>query len=44
MRFLEENILCFPGTQTALFVSMMGLIEEGDDVLVGDPFMLPMRV
>ena len=33
----EENILCFPGTQTALFVSMMGLIEEGDDVLVGDP-------
>ena len=23
---LHENILCFPGTQTALFVSIMGLI------------------
>ncbi len=32
-----ENILCFPGTQTALFASMMGLVEKGDDVLVGDP-------
>jgi arginine:pyruvate transaminase len=34
---LHENILCFPGTQTALFVSIMGLIEKGDEVLVGDP-------
>jgi len=33
----EENILCFPGTQTALFVSVMGLIEKGDEILVGDP-------
>ncbi len=39
-----ENILCFPGTQTALFASMMGLVEKGDDVLVGDPLMHPMKV
>ncbi len=32
-----ENILCFPGTQTALFATMLGLVEEGDSVLVGDP-------
>lgn len=33
----EQNILCFPGTQTALFSVMMGLVEHGDEVLVGDP-------
>lgn len=33
----EQNILCFPGTQTALFAVMLGLVETGDDVLVGDP-------
>jgi arginine:pyruvate transaminase len=33
----EENILCFPGTQTALFAVMLGLVEAGDEVLVGDP-------
>ncbi len=33
----EANILCFPGTQTALFAVMMGLAEAGDEVLVGDP-------
>ncbi|WP_275788500.1 pyridoxal phosphate-dependent aminotransferase [Pararhizobium gei] len=32
-----ENILCFPGTQTALFTVMLGLVEAGDGVLVGDP-------
>lgn len=32
-----ENILCFPGTQTALFAVMLGLVEAGDGVLVGDP-------
>ncbi|WEX77931.1 pyridoxal phosphate-dependent aminotransferase [Sinorhizobium numidicum] len=32
-----ENILCFPGTQTALFAVMLGLAEAGDGVLVGDP-------
>jgi len=33
----EENVLCFPGTQTALFAVMLGLVEKGDAVLVGDP-------
>ncbi|MDX0982651.1 aminotransferase class I/II-fold pyridoxal phosphate-dependent enzyme [Sinorhizobium medicae] len=33
----KENILCFPGTQTALFAVMFGLAEAGDGVLVGDP-------
>ena len=32
-----ENVLCFPGTQTALFSVMLGLVEAGDGVLVGDP-------
>jgi len=34
----ERNILCFPGTQTALFAVMLGLVEAGDAVLVGDPY------
>lgn len=33
-----ENVLCFPGTQTALFAVMMGLVEAGDKVLVPDPY------
>ena len=33
----ERNFLCFPGTQTALFGVMTGLVEAGDGVLVGDP-------
>lgn len=32
------NILCFPGTQTALFATLMGLTGPGDGVLVGDPY------
>nr|WP_272212913.1 pyridoxal phosphate-dependent aminotransferase [Marinicella sp. W31]MDC2878841.1 pyridoxal phosphate-dependent aminotransferase [Marinicella sp. W31] len=32
-----ENIVCFPGTQTALFAVMLTLVEKGDAVLVGDP-------
>ncbi len=32
-----RNILCFPGTQSALFVVMMGVLEAGDEVLAGDP-------
>jgi arginine:pyruvate transaminase len=32
-----RNVMCFPGTQTALFATMLGLVEEGDAVLVGDP-------
>lgn len=34
----HDNVLCFPGTQTALFATMLGLTGEGDGVLVGDPF------
>lgn len=33
-----ENVLCFPGTQTALFAVFMGLVEAGDKVLVPDPY------
>lgn len=33
----EANILCFPGTQTALFTVLMGLVEKGDGVITGDP-------
>lgn len=32
-----ENVLCFPGTQTALFTVLSCLVEAGDEVLVGDP-------
>ncbi|MBS7542792.1 pyridoxal phosphate-dependent aminotransferase [Ancylobacter oerskovii] len=32
-----DNVLCFPGTQTALFAVMLGLVEASDAVLVGDP-------
>lgn len=33
----DKNFLCFPGTQTALYAVMTGLVEAGDGVLVGDP-------
>ncbi len=33
-----DNILCFPGTQTALFAVMLALVEHGDGVLIGDPY------
>ncbi|MCF6367997.1 pyridoxal phosphate-dependent aminotransferase [Rhizobium halophilum] len=33
----EANFLCFPGTQTALYTVMAGLVEAGDGVLVGNP-------
>ena len=33
-----ENVLCFPGTQTTLYAVMTGLVESGDEVLVGDPY------
>lgn len=35
--FGPENILCFPGTQTALYAVLQGVAEPGTDVLVGDP-------
>ena len=33
----EDQFVCFPGTQTALFAALMALTEAGDEVLVGDP-------
>lgn len=33
----QQQVLCFPGTQTALYTVMNGLVEAGDEVLVGDP-------
>ncbi|WP_118138449.1 pyridoxal phosphate-dependent aminotransferase [Oceanicella sp. SM1341] len=36
--FTRDNFMCFPGTQTALSVVMQGLVETGDEVLVGDPY------
>ncbi|GAB4520965.1 MAG: pyridoxal phosphate-dependent aminotransferase [Roseibium sp.] len=32
------NILCFPGTQTALYAVITALAGPGDGVLVGDPY------
>ncbi len=32
-----DQVMCFPGTQTALFAALMALVEDGDDVIVGDP-------
>lgn len=32
-----DQIMCFPGTQTTLFAVLMGLLDPGDEVLVGDP-------
>jgi arginine:pyruvate transaminase len=36
-QFEPDNFLCFPGTQTALFAAMIGVAQQGDEVLVGDP-------
>ena len=32
-----DQVLCFPGTQTSLYVVLTGLTQAGDEVLVGDP-------
>jgi arginine:pyruvate transaminase len=32
-----DEVLLFPGTQTALALTMLSLVEAGDAVLVGDP-------
>lgn len=32
-----NQIMCFPGTQTALYAVLTGLVGPGDEVLVGDP-------
>ncbi len=31
------QIMCFPGTQTVLYAVLTGLLDPGDEVLVGDP-------
>ena len=36
-KLTEKNILCFPGTQTALYATIRSLAEKGDEVIVGDP-------
>lgn len=36
-RFIPENFLTFPGTQTALYACVAAMAEAGDEVLVGDP-------
>lgn len=33
----DDQVLCFPGTQTSLFAVLMGVAEDGCEVLVGDP-------
>lgn len=35
--FHPDQVMCFPGTQTALYAVMMAVAEEGCEVLVGDP-------
>lgn len=32
-----DQVLCFPGTQTALYTVLMGIAESGSEVIVGDP-------
>jgi len=34
----SDNVLCFPGTQTALYAVITALADAGDGVLVGDPY------
>lgn len=33
----SDQILCLPGTQTALYAVLTGLVETGDEVIIGDP-------
>jgi arginine:pyruvate transaminase len=35
--FTPEQVICLPGTQTALYAVMAALAEAGDEVLTGDP-------
>ncbi len=32
-----DRVMCFPGTQTVLYAVLTGLVQAGDEVLVGDP-------
>lgn len=33
-----DHVLAFPGTQTALYAVITALVEEGEGVLIGDPY------
>ncbi|MFK8049323.1 MAG: pyridoxal phosphate-dependent aminotransferase [Halioglobus sp.] len=33
----REQILCFPGTQTALYAAIRAVAGDGDEILIGDP-------
>jgi arginine:pyruvate transaminase len=35
--FGPENVICLPGTQTALYAALMGMAGPGDAVLMGEP-------
>ncbi|MGB1159968.1 MAG: pyridoxal phosphate-dependent aminotransferase [Alphaproteobacteria bacterium] len=35
--FSPQQFLCFPGTQTALYALMRGLVQSGDEVILFDP-------
>ena len=35
--FTPEQVICLPGTQTALYAVMAALVKAGDEVLAGDP-------
>ncbi|MEE2774661.1 MAG: pyridoxal phosphate-dependent aminotransferase [Pseudomonadota bacterium] len=37
LKISNENIVCFPGTQTALYAAVLSLVEKGGAVAVGDP-------
>ncbi len=32
-----EQVLCFPGTQTALYAAIRAVAGDGDEILIGDP-------
>jgi arginine:pyruvate transaminase len=32
-----DQVMCFPGTQTTLYAIFAGLVQAGDEVIVGDP-------
>jgi arginine:pyruvate transaminase len=33
----RDQVMCLPGTQTVLYAILRALVEDGDEVLIGDP-------